>query len=689
MRKHTFLKSDFNYNLKTSVNDVMCTCKTKVSYKLKMILPIPSIDADSPVICYSQCMRILFTAFLRQMRLLPETDQQCITCALTRIRSGKDVKDKYGRPFCKVTDDCRINQHLKQTDMYEILGLDRTLFSKVNFREYSYSGIRKAFFEFKDDFYNFSIPVKKWRFTELFYNKLCMTSIDIGGDVTDEMLENCKNVRPSPFLNKFNYHPQLTDSVTPADHIVQDYHKYCDHFFITYIEPLLVDFNYDVEEWMQHLATLAKQNEVLGYYVSYLKGIKDAPEWHDDTYTLFAKSEKQAVEYVNDVRKMPKCRAISACPPNLKWIMGPVVYALEKLAYLIPGYKTATYNKDMKITQSADNWQQHEDTLEFLYSQGLTSSIDIDGSAWDSTQSHLTKYLVNKIYHYLHENNKIYHVDSELFYKLATKRYRRLIAKVYLDGRSYTVASAMIDGTTFSGSMDTTFANTITNLSIHNYIQDRLQIPRDRFIHRCSGDDYNGLIDPYYADKRLMNAIEGVWYSLNLLPKYVKVGGYDSITFCSTNVIPYKEDGIQKFKITRQFERMYPLSHFSMKAHSYSYGQMKTYYTDLAIANAQWAHDMPFYGFYTTAYHIMASAIKDKPKPLAKPGKPKLTFKLGVKSAFKTHEEEIQAQRVSNRRPDPSYVYAYLFDKFGLTKTNVDDTFRRMVFDTVGSFGQS
>ena len=34
--------------------------------------------------------------------------------------------------------------------------------------------------------------------------------------------------------------------------------------------------------------------------------------------------------------------------------------------------------------------------------------------------------------------------------------------------------------------------------------------------------------------------IKEIWLDLGLLPKYVLHGGYDQITFCSTNVIPYQ-----------------------------------------------------------------------------------------------------------------------------------------------------
>ena len=118
---------------------------------------------------------------------------------------------------------------------------------------------------------------------------------------------------------------------------IKSYHAYCDKYFDRYIEPLLRDFEYDVNAWMNHLKDYNKQKEVLEYYELYQKGIKYKPNWELGShlnYTVFAKQEKQIVG-----EKYPKCRAISACPPLMKWLKGPIAVALEKLFHgKLPGF---------------------------------------------------------------------------------------------------------------------------------------------------------------------------------------------------------------------------------------------------------------------------------------------------------------------------------------------------------------
>ena len=93
----------------------------------------------------------------------------------------------------------------------------------------------------------------------------------------------------------------------PNPIMIEKYHKFCDKFFEEKIEPLLTNFTYSVEAWMNHLKTYNKQHEVLEFYNRYKKGelyhysYADAENF---VYTLFAKKEKQIV-----TDKKPKCRA--------------------------------------------------------------------------------------------------------------------------------------------------------------------------------------------------------------------------------------------------------------------------------------------------------------------------------------------------------------------------------------------
>ena len=140
--------------------------------------------------------------------------------------------------------------------------------------------------------------------------------------------------------------------------------------------------------------------------------------------------------------------AISAAPPLIKFILGPVVQKLESLLHgTIHGYKMNHNGKPCKT------WHEMEDMYNQCFKDGFNTIIDIDGSAWDSTQHYDMKYLTHKIYKYLCQHNKIHHIDPELFKTVALQRKRKLVAKCYIDGKTHIIFSALIDGTTFSGAI--------------------------------------------------------------------------------------------------------------------------------------------------------------------------------------------------------------------------------------------
>ena len=451
---------------------------------------------------------------------------------------------------------------------------------------------------------------------------------------------------------------------SPSPILISQYHKFCDKFFEKEIEPIIKDFSYDVEAWMNHLKTYNKQFEVLEFYNRYKKGELYHHSYADPenfVYTLFAKKEKQIV-----TDKKPKCRAISAAPPLVKFILGPVVQKLEKLLHgPLHGYKMSQGGKPCKT------WHEMEEMYNSCYKEGLDTIIDIDGSAWDSTQHFDMKYLTHKIYKYLVEHNKIHHIDPELFKKVALQRERKLVAKCYIDGKTHIIFSAIIDGTTFSGSPDTTFMNTLTNLSLNHFIFDMYGIEDHLYKMNSAGDDYNTLISAELNTQQLRDFIKEVWLDLGLLPKYVLHGGYDQITFCSTNVIPYQTvDNETQFKIVRQMDRMIPLSLISEKALSYSNGRLKYHYLELSNGLKTWASELPFYKEFIAAYMYQHDKIP-QPYELDKPGKQKMRFE-----AVDDYDEESYSDmtkvRISQHNPEPKYVYNFLREKFGLLKENIN-----------------
>jgi hypothetical protein len=516
--KHTILPNDFGFTLETNIDSILCTCKPKI--QLKKLLNVATNNA--PVICYQSCPRVLFTAFLRQLR----------------------------------------------------------------------------------------------------------DSADISP------------VQPD---------------------IKQGYVQYCNDFFNTEIEPLLRDFTYDVDDWMDHITTLNKQLEVLEFYNDYTAG-KRRLDKCTTGYTLFAKKEKQILTFEqNGKLKYPKCRAISACPPVVKWVGGPVVLALEKLFHgKLNGYKIGHNGKPMK------NWVDIEEMTAGHLNQGFDKVIDIDGSAWDSTQKHHMRTLPHIIYNWLVDNGKIHHVDGEQFRLVMTERHRNLTAKAFILGKSYVVFRALIDSTTFSGSPNTTFDNTIANLVTNHYTLYLYGWNFDDYKLACNGDDTD--IKALRVPPDLRNHIDFVWRGLGLIPKMINIGDISISSYCSTHTLAWQEYGRYKCKIVRQLDRMNPLAHWSESALHLSKGQLKQYYLDLKQSYEYWTAEMPIYHDYAIAFKEMADRIPDEPKPMTS-GKPKMRF--GNKPIELPDYDEKGLFRKSPAKPPDYVVKDFLLQKYGLLNIDI------------------
>jgi len=438
---------------------------------------------------------------------------------------------------------------------------------------------------------------------------------------------------------------------------IQNFHSYCDMLFLNDIYPLIKDFTYEIEPWFNHLKDFKHQNEIKPYYDDYINGIREKKDWYDTTYTLFTKEEKQVVEK----GKIPKTRAISACPANIKWIMGPVIIKLEEIfGKKFKGYKFNYQGKQLKTNEEIENY------YDMCYKNGLTVSQDLDGSRWDTTQYHHMKYLIFQIYNWLADNKKIHHVTPQLFQYVSTARYRNLIAKYYEHGKTEILAFATVDSTTFSGSPDTTFANTLTNAAVGRYNFWKAKIDENNYEMFTAGDDYGSLTNQKDSEK-LVPIIKDTWAKLGLHLKYLHCGSYETITFCSTNVIQFIDDkGMTRHKIVRQFNRMNPLSHWSIKALNYSQSEMKYYYDSLAKGIRSWANEMPLYSDYATAFEYCRDKIVG---PMAEPkeGQPKVRLKTDHEYELNDFEKNKIRNRVSSLKVPDEQVYRFIHQQTGMS----------------------
>jgi hypothetical protein len=459
---------------------------------------------------------------------------------------------------------------------------------------------------------------------------------------------------------------QMRKTPTPNQIYVDEYHKYCDYIFDKYYLPLLINFDYNVEQWFNHLSTYNKQLEVLPFILGMNNDDKTLSNL---IYTLFCKREKQIMN-----GKMPKNRAISACPPSMKFVMGPVIWALEALCKNIPGYKINYQG------QSGANWHEIEDIYEQRYKDGFLYTVDVDGSAWDTCMKHHMKYLPYKIFKWLADNNKIKHVNPQVFINVACAQFRTLQAKVYIDGHTYNLMKVRLDETMMSGSPDTTWTNTVAMSSVTKFTMYKAGYAENQYVHDTSGDDSATFLR--YKNPHLEDIYNDVWAGLGLIPKYIKYGTYSDITFCSTSVIPYEIGSSMKFKIVRQLDRMSPLAHWSEVALGYSKPQMKTYYRDLATSMTNWCNDMPMYENYTMAYKLQHNLITTKYAPTTT-GRSKITIPEPDIGRIATISHEMLQYgydfshgynlRKSSHYPNRNQVYDWLLEKHQITKSDIEE----------------
>lgn len=426
------------------------------------------------------------------------------------------------------------------------------------------------------------------------------------------LLAACKRqLRKQPRFDK-----NMTIGEQPKN-LKMSFKQFVEDRFERELKPLLDQFDYNTAEWMNHL-THKKQTEVLPYY----EGANIKKSWMTE-YSMFCKREKQIID-----GKMPKNRAIS-CPHNSKkFVGGPVVWALEDV-----------FSKYVKGYCGGKNWEHMEDLFAQYYKEGYTYTLQGDGSAFDSTQTTQLKYIDRLIYNYLVEKHKIKHVSDELFLEAMTAVAKKFLLK---DNKFKTVGSVWVDGTVFSGDPDTTFGNTLRMSLYIRYSMYLAGYSEDQFKLLCKGDDFVVFVthiirevpwdnfkgfnlskylidknDPYYAIK---TCFYQVWHpsdtkyqedevGLGMVLKFLNIGGYEDIDFCSTNVIHINKHINDQFKIIRRVDRLTPLSHWCTKALQYSNAEMQQYYRDLAVSMKCWASDMPFFQEYIDALEHHANNI--------------------------------------------------------------------------------
>jgi hypothetical protein len=463
----------------------------------------------------------------------------------------------------------------------------------------------------------------------------------------------------------------------PDPIVIIDFMKFAQSQIDRDLGLALHDFDYSYSQWFNHL-TQRQQQELVNVN---LRDIENkAP-----SYVLFPKREIQAVErpnlnYLGSA--IPKTRAISGPMPEDKAVLGPVTWALEQLCALhVKGY---CGNK---------NWEEQEAFIRQAHADGYTHTIQGDFSGLDRTQSHELKGIDRYIYGLI--NDKIHHVDPEVFSTKATSRYRKLKANFTLFGKIQTLINITLDATTATGNSDTTLLNTLRVLYALKYVMLKSGYTDDDYLLLVKGDDFVIFIrafDPnieptfyqYFSKKDVdYNKV----YGLGMTLKFLKFGGLQDFDFCSTNLIVEGEGSKFRCKLVRQTNRMYPLLHWSMKALAFSHEERSNYMRDIACSIDAWAIDMPFFSdysalikeLYPTYYSLKVKTGKDK---LIMPTDGHATFIMAQESVVRTHYghdfDYGRHTRQSKNTVSKQAVIDFLFQEKLMSESDI-----QMHFDTI------
>lgn len=287
---------------------------------------------------------------------------------------------------------------------------------------------------------------------------------------------------------------QVTVVPKPNKVYIARFERWFKRIFESEIKPLLEDFNPDVHAWFNHLPA-KKQKSVVSVYEAVqnsfalddqaLRAYLDLYDINTSTdYEMFVKSEKQ----LYSDGKAPKNRCI--CSPNAfnKLVMGPVCWALEDRFKNFRGYCGGA------------SWADLEAAYKRWYDNGLTVTIQLDGSGFDRTQHQCIKDIVDAtIYKYVADS--VRHVPRDTFLRFALAKERKVVvAHRENNGKQIVKNDGTFNqvGAVFSGSCDTTLMNTLRMACYNRFVMEdlcNLKFTTDYEV-KSKGDDTVTVVRP-------------------------------------------------------------------------------------------------------------------------------------------------------------------------------------------------
>jgi hypothetical protein len=379
---------------------------------------------------------------------------------------------------------------------------------------------------------------------------------------------------------------QLKSAPVPSKQDAHEFLEYSKKVIDKEIGNELNNFGYDISQWYNHLSR-SKQIQIKPIYNLYMHPeqlINYTTEQIQDmlslNYTAIVKAELQELD--------GKPRMVCSIPQHVKYVMGPVTWMLEEIA--------AKYFNGYCGGKNLDE-MSHQ--LNEYIKQGFTKVVEGDGSAFDNTQDIMLKgvdrYIYNKI------KDKIYHVDKQIFEKIANSYYKVMDVN-YRDkftNKIHTYVRYYVLGTVFSGDCDTTLMNTIRMVLYNRFVNDKAGLIYGKdYVVLSKGDDFSVLYKDYISDTFIDNLYYKYFlpksdkpeeitdirqFGLGQILKFLDKGDASTFKFCSLRSW-FKNADENEITLTRDPKKLYNKALYSIKYKNYNKKQQYLYHIQQAVS---------------------------------------------------------------------------------------------------------
>jgi hypothetical protein len=376
---------------------------------------------------------------------------------------------------------------------------------------------------------------------------------------------------------------QCTGTPPPSAAFLDKFEAFFNNVIMPEVTELLQDFHYSYEVWYNHLT--AKQQADMDKVDTHNLLIRNV--------NIFCKSEKQMM----DGNDYPKNRAISAMCDEHKYVMGPVIFALEQ------------YFKKFKGYGGGKTWEQTGTLFKQWLDNGFTRISQSDISGMDRSVTNRLKEIGMAVYALI--SDKVTHIDPEVWAFHAYAKLTKINAKYYVDGTTESFGSVTMEGEVFSGSSDTTFLNSFITAVLNRYVYEiELHMTIDQYDLTAKGDDSAVASLPIVTPTEIRAAYKRVYYTAaaikgtftpliashgcGMVLKFLAISDHlDDIDYCSTNC--FYCNTCQTFKITRKIDRFIHLTPWTDSIHNLPYNQRGAYLQNLHTSNLKWMDGLPIF----------------------------------------------------------------------------------------------